>query len=215
MDKKEIQHLRGWAKNKVKEGFTINQLKFALKRKGIEEKDAEKIVSRLGINYKFLVSLFVIMGLLIVSLVLLYIPEAPRETNQINMSHFKDLSFEGFKKSNTNNGLAFTKIKQNASPTVITLSLSSDEPDRYVNNFLESNLNNYKSFKPISRWAEGNMLGNDYAYQSLGKEFIVSQRLLVFNETLVDLSIRSERKLYNESREIMKEGVKKIRNIFS
>ncbi len=215
MDKKELQRLREWAKKKVKEGFTINQLKFALRRKGIEEKDAEKIVSRIGINYKFLISLFVVMGLLTLSLVLLYLPTSVEEETRINVSKLAEINFEGFSRNEISNGFAFTRVEENASPTVITLSGSYEEIDKYLNDFLKRNLKSYKSFKPISRWKDGRVIANDYTYQSVGKEFIVSQRVLLYNETLIDLSIRSERKLYNESKEIANKKIEEIESLFS
>lgn len=224
MDKKdkkeEIKRLRLWAKKKSKEGYSKNQLKYALIRKGISESDAEKIVSK-GLNYKLIISLILIgVALALIIILLSNEPKAienKSENNNYSLSidEFESLTFEGFNKRRIENGFSFTKIEENASPTIITLSLSSLPLDQYLIDFLNRNMQAYKSFRQISRQNLGEIIWIDYAYNFGDTEFIVSQRIIPLNNNLIDLSIRTERKLYNQSITILEKGIEDLKEIIS
>lgn len=221
MDKKEeIKRLRQWAKKKSNEGYSKNQLKYALRRKGISESDAEKIVSK-GLNYKLIISLITVAA--VIALIILILSNEPKaienkskdNSYSLNIDDFEGLTFEGFSKRRIENGFSFTKIEENASPTIITLSLSSLHLDQYVVDFLNRNMKAYKSFRQISRQNLGEIIWIDYAYNFGDTEFIVSQRIIPLNNNLIDLSIRTERKLYNQSITILEKGIEDLKEIIS
>ncbi|MDI3473722.1 MAG: hypothetical protein PWR30_45 [Candidatus Woesearchaeota archaeon] len=216
--KEEIKRLRQWARTKSKEGYSKNQLKYALRRKGISESDAEKIVSK-GLNYKLVISLIVIAA--VISLLIFLLSTEPKTdikegtSYELSIDDFEDLNFEGFSKRRIENGFSFTRIEENASPTIITLSLSYLPLEQYLNDFLNRNMKAYKSFRQISRQNLGEIIWIDYAYNFGDTEFIVSQRIIPANNNLIDLSIRAERKLYNQSTTILEKGIEDLKEIIS
>ena len=210
MDKERLNELREWSHSKYDEGYTPQEVKDALVRKGFSEKDAELVISKGKATKKLIYNLVMVFGLLFFLAVLLLLITNIEEIKDENKGYndtsnleesrslilldFEGISLENFTKSKSTNMLIFTFFDGEHLPVIMTLQIANNNnPSNFSSYFYTANQEIYNNFSIISTWSEEDFDAVDFSYSFEGTEFVVLQRVITVNNDIVALNLKCEK----------------------
>jgi len=227
MDKERLNELREWSRSKYEEGYTPQEVKDALVRKGFSERDAELVISKGGTTKKLMYNLLMAVGVLFFLAVLLLlitnignVKDGSLNTNdRVNMntlhslalSDFEGISLENFTKSKSDNMLIFTFFDEGHLPVIMTLQIANNNnPSNYSSYFYTINQEIYSNFSVISTWSEEDFDAVDFSYSFEGTEFVVLQRVITVNNDIIALSLKCEKKNIDDFKDLFDKKVSEV-----
>lgn len=226
MDKEKLGELRVWARSKYDEGYTPQEVKDALTRKGFSENDAELVISRGKNVKKFMYNLLMLGGILLFLAVLILLLSSigrikAEDTDlkgskaivldSVQLSDIEVISIENFTKSKSGNMLIFTFLDETNLPVIVTIQVSNNNtPSDFSSYFYTLNQEIYSDFSIITTWSDTNFDAVDFAYSFEGREFVILQRIIRVNSDVIALSLKCEKDLVDNFKGLFDNKVREV-----
>jgi hypothetical protein len=224
MDKERLNELREWSRSKYEEGYTPQEVKDALVRKGFSENDAERVISKGKAIKKLMYNLLMVIGVLFFLAVLLRLitnignvkDGSLNTNNRVNintlhslaLSDFEGISLENFTKSKSSNMLIFTFFDGEHLPVIMTLQIANNNnPSNFSSYFYTTNQEIYSNFSIISTWSEEDFDAVDFSYSFEGTEFVILQRVITVNKDIVALILKCEKENIDDFKDLFDKKV--------
>ena len=226
MDKERLNELREWSRSKCDEGYTPQEVKDALLRKGFSEEDAELVISKGKAMKRLMYNLIMVIGILFFLAVLLLlitniadVKNENKDNNVLNsgesglvaLSDFEGISLENFTKSKSNNMLIFTFFDDEHLPVILTLQIANNNnPSNFSSSFYTSNQEIYSNFSIITTWSEEDFDAVDFSYSFEGTDFVILQRVIEVNNSIVALSLKCEKEKIGDFKTVFDKKVSEV-----
>jgi hypothetical protein len=226
MDKEKLNELRLWTNSKYEEGYTPQEVKDALTRKGFSEKDAEIVISKGKDLKKLMYNLLMIAGVLLFLAVLILLlssmeriksdesdvtPSDMRVLSALQLTDIEGISIENFTKSKSNNMLIFTYFDEEHLPVILTIQIAkNNNPSNFSSYFYTLNQESYSDFSIISTWSQEGYDAVDFSYSFEETEFVILQRVIIVGNDVIALNLKCEKEIIDEFKNILDKKTSEI-----